>query len=91
MDSSQRSLIEEKTHPLPGLRPPERRPWLRPLLFVGTFLLGLIVGGAAVLFYALSIASEGQLISSSASSGSEAIMVQVSSTYIAQLIENPKT
>src|SRR5437763_16482284 len=87
MDSSQRSLIEEKTHPLPGSRPPKRHPWLRPLLFVGTFLLGLIVGGAAVLFYALSIASEGQLISSSASSGSEAIMVQVSSTYIAQLIE----
>lgn len=87
MDSSQRSLIGEKTHPLPGPRPPERRPWLRPLLFVGTFLLGLIMGGAAVLFYALSIANEGQPIASSTSSGSEAIMIQVSSIYIAQLIE----
>lgn len=87
MDSSQRSLIEEKTRPLPGSRPPERRRWLRPLFFVGTFVLGLIVGGAAVLFYALTIANEGQPISSSTSGGSEAILIQVSSTYIARLIE----
>jgi hypothetical protein len=87
MDSSQQSLIGEKTHSLPGSRPPERRRWLRPLLFVGTFVLGLIVGGAAVLFYALAIANEGQPISSSTSSDSEAIIIQVSSTYIAQLIE----
>jgi hypothetical protein len=87
MDSSQRSLLGEKTHSLPGSRPPERPRWLRPLLFVGTFVLGLVVGGVAVLFYALAIANEGQPISSSTSSGSEAIMMQVSSTYIAQLIE----
>ena len=87
MDSSQRSLIGEKTRPLPGSRPPDRRLWLRSLLFGGTFLLGLIVGGTAVLFYGLSLANEGQPISSSTSSDSEAIMIQVSSTYIAQLIE----
>jgi hypothetical protein len=87
MDSSQRSLIGEKTRPLPGSRPPDRRLWLRSLLFGGTFLLGLIVGGTAVLFYGLSLANEGQPISSSTSSDSKAIMIQVSSTYIAQLIE----
>jgi len=87
MDSSRQSIIDEKTRPLSGPRPPQRRPWLRPLLFAGTFLLGLLLGGGAVLFYSLLIAHEGQPISSSTSSGSGAIMIQVSSTYIAQLIE----
>ena len=87
MDSSQRSLIGEKTRPLPGSRPPERPRWLRPLLFVAIFLLGLLLGGGAVVLYALAMASEAQPISSSTTSGSEAIMIQVSSTYIAQLIE----
>jgi hypothetical protein len=87
MDSSRQSIIDERTHPLPGSRSSKHRPWLHPLLFVGTFLLGLLLGGGAVFFYALSIATEGQAVSSSTSSGSGAIMMQVSSTFIAQLIE----
>lgn len=87
MDSSRQSTIGEVTRPLPGPCSAKPRPWLRPLLFVGTFLLGGIVGGATVLLYALSIANEGQPIPPSTSSSSEAIIVQVSATYIAQLVE----
>ncbi len=87
MDSPRQSIIDERTHPLPGSRPSKRRPWLHPLLFVGTFLLGLLLGGAAVFFYALSIATEGQAVSSSTSSGSGAIMIQVNTTFITQLVE----
>jgi hypothetical protein len=84
--SRQSTLAGEVTRPLPGRRPTGRTVWLRTLLFAGIFLLGVVVGAVTVLFYALPIANEGQPISSSTLSSSDAIIVQVSATYIAQLV-----
>jgi hypothetical protein len=87
MNSPRQPSVGDLAPPVAGPRPPRGYLWLRSLLFAGIFFLGVVVGIAAVLLYTSSIANEGQPVTSETSSGNGAITVQVSASYIAQVVE----
>jgi hypothetical protein len=87
MDPSRQPVVEGFAPPAPGPRPTQRHTWSRFLLFAGTFLLGVVVGGAVLLLSALSISNDNQPLPSSTSSENGAITVQVRDTYIAQIVK----
>jgi hypothetical protein len=83
----QQPSVGDLAPPVVGPHSTRRHPRLQSLLFAAIFFLGFVVGIGAVLFYTLSIANQGQLVTSQTSSGNGAITVQVSASYIAQLVE----
>jgi hypothetical protein len=87
MNSPRQPSVGDLAPPVVGPRSTRRHPQLQSLLFAAIFFLGFVVGIAAVLLYTLSIANQGQLVTSQTSSGNGAITVQVSASYIAQLVE----